>query len=94
MNTHACAWTVMVVTATDYDNILNYLRHGRYPAAFKKNDKRNLRRKSTVFAEKCGELYYTGGKTSTGIWRRVVLHLEERRKILDACHSSSEGSVL
>ena len=44
MNTHACAWTVMVVTATDYDNILNYLRHGRYPAAFKKNDKRNLRR--------------------------------------------------
>ena len=70
----------MVLTASDHDHVLNYLRHGR-------NDRCILRRKSKVFAGKDGVLYYTG-KASTesfGTWRRVVRDSEERRKILDAC---------
>ena len=52
----------------------------------------SLRRRAAVFQQKNGVLYYTG--SGSGQWQRVVRLVEERKRILDACHSSVEGNMI
>ena len=79
----------MVLSEEECDSILVYLQNGTYPTSFSKNDRRSLRRKSAAFMQQNGVLYYTGGNKSH--WRRVVRTEEERKRILEACHTSCEG---
>ena len=73
-----------------YDEIADYLLFKRYPVGYDKNKKRTLRRKATNhFKVKDGSLYYSlDGKTE---WKKVVRTPEEKRRVLESCHSSTEG---
>jgi len=83
----------MVFTEADYSNVLDYLRLGSYPKVFTKNERRALRRKAECFRVKSGVLYYAGRGSASGNLRRVVKTEEEKKRILDACHSSVEGTL-
>ena len=85
----------------DYDSVFNYLQTGKYPKAFDKNQRRVLRRKSQEhFKIDSGVLYYSNVSskaTATGssqTSRIAVRSKEEKRRILESCHSDQHGEFV
>ena len=67
----------------------SFFQKKQYPPGFSKNEKRGLRRASERFPTKQGLLYYTAKGQSTR--RQVSLSGQEQQRILESCHSSTEG---
>ena len=58
-----------LVTEADYTNALDYLRLGRYPKVFTKNERHALRHKAAFFRVKSRVLYhYDGRGLAAGSW--------------------------
>ena len=79
----------------------NYLRFGRYPDAYSKGEKANLRRKChNNYQFNNGVLYYrraiksNKSKQEEENWRVCVRADEEKRRILESCHARAEGKLL
>ena len=70
-----------------------YLLHSRYPEGYTKADKTNLRRKCRQnFKLEDGVLYYRKNiKTASEPWRICVRTDNEKKRILESCHSGIEG---
>lgn len=80
------------------------LTDGRYPPGSSKNQRRIIRRKCIEhFRAEDGVLYYSAVSTSKVSksdscpdreWKIVVRTEEERRRILESCHSSAHGKYM
>ena len=89
---------IPTVTTMEFNEIYDFLAYRRYPNGFSKNQKRILRRKNAAhFRVRRGMLFYSkmpksvsGGKKLQ--WRQVPRTTEEKNRILEACHSSNEGT--
>ena len=88
------------LTEKDYEDIFRYLVLKSYPNDASKNQKRILRRRAKEhYKIRSGKLLYSArGKTkaldrgrSSRDWKIVVKTKEERRKVLESCHSGSGG---
>ena len=85
----------------NYHEVYEFLVFHRYPTGFSKNQKRILRRRSQEHLYvKRGELLYSRIPNSRAVvkrqvdreWRRVVKTVQERKRIILACHPSVEGN--
>ena len=76
--------------AKEYEAIAEYLQFQRYPVGYAKNQKRSLRRKAIDhYKIKKSSLYYSvDGKTA---WRKVIRTSQEKRRVMESCHSSPQG---
>lgn len=79
----------------DYEIVYDYLNAGSYPSNWSKNDKRILRRRcANNFKISKGVLYYSTKKGGTrNDWRIVVKNDDEKKRIMNACHSNPEGKI-
>ena len=86
----------------EYHAIYQYLVFKRYPNGLSKNEKRMLRRRAKEhYRMKNGRLLYSAvgrsrskaitDKGKSRAWKIVVKTEEERKKILQSCHSGSGG---
>lgn len=80
----------------DYDAIFNYLWRNQYPIGFDKSQKRALRRKASNYKAENGNLYYRASSNARGPreWKQVPRSVEDRNRILVACHALPEGKPL
>ena len=90
----------MGLTAIEYDHLYDYAAFSRYPTGSSKNLRRIIRRKCIEhFRAENGVLYYSAVSVGTSkaascpdrAWKVVVRTEEERRRIIESCHSSPHG---
>ena len=88
----------MKLSEIGYDHLYDYAAFSRYPTGFSKNQRRIIRRKCIEhFRAEDGVLYYSASKVSKSAscqdrtWKIVVRTEEERRRIIESCHSSPHG---
>ena len=69
------------------------LRSSQYPKGMTKGEKTNLRRKcKNNFKFETGMLYYkNNGIDEASKWKICVRSDDEKRRILESCHSGIEG---
>ena len=89
----------MGLTALEYDQLYDYAAFHQYPTGSSKNQRRIIRRKCLEhFRAEDGVLYYSPVGTSQVSrgspdrkWKIVVRTEDERRRIMESCHSSPHG---
>ena len=88
----------MRLSEIEYDHLYDYAAFSRYPTGFSKNQCHIIRRKCIEhFRAEDGVLYYSASKVSKSAscqdrtWKIVVRTEEERRRIIESCHSSPHG---
>ena len=62
---------------------IQYALDGSYPPELTKEKKRAVRKRAALLTVDKGEVFFTRGKTKV----KVVVSLEEKRRVLKACHS-------
>lgn len=74
-------------------NIELYLLRGEYPTGYTKADKANHRRKCrNNFKLEEGILYYRKNVSNENEPWRICVHTEdEKKRVLESCHSGVEG---
>lgn len=75
----------------EYEDVYSYLFSHSYPNNYTKQQKRALRRKAENFKVEKGALFYLH-KLSTR-WKQVPRSENERKRILEACHSFPGGKT-
>ncbi|XP_069124864.1 uncharacterized protein [Argopecten irradians] len=82
----------------DFANVIEYIRHGRYPSFATDGDKRTLRKRSKSFRLDGDKLYYLSTQSENSDNpvpgkpdRLVVLTDEERTKVIAEAHVDSSG---
>ena len=89
----------MRLSEIEYDHLYDYAAFSRYPTGFSKNQRRIIRRKCIEhFRAEDGVPYYSASKVSKSAscqdrtWKIVVRTEEERRRIIESCHSRMTGT--
>ena len=72
-------------------NVYSYLAEGKYPLGASKDEKRVIRKKSKKYSVSNGQLTY---RTKNGNNVTVIFSEEERKRILNACHTDSTAGHL
>ena len=67
-------------------NVYSYLAEGKYPLGARKDEKWVIRKKSKKYSVNNGQLTY---RTKNGNNVTVIFSEEERKRILNACHTDS-----
>ena len=97
-----CRTRDMGLTAIEYEQLYEYAAFHWYPTGSSKNQRRIIRRRCLEhFQAEDGVLYYSSVGTSKVSqmasdspdrkWKIVVRSEEERRRIMESCHSSPHG---
>ena len=89
-----CRTRDMGLTAIEYDQLNEYAAFHRYPTGSSKNQRRIIRRRCLEnFRAEDGVLYYSqlASDSPDRKWKIVVRSEEERRRIMESCHSSPHG---
>ena len=100
-----CRTRDMGLTAIEYDQLYEYAAFHRYPTGSSKNQRRIIRRRCLEhFRAEDGVLYYSSVGSSKVSqlasdspdrkWKIVVRSEEERRRIMESCHSSPHGRAV
>ena len=80
--------------ANEFEDVENYLLRGKYPFGMEKGEKANLRRRcrnNSKVAE--GILYFrkaVKGDSDGVQWRVCTRSEEEKKRIMESCHSGME----
>ncbi|XP_041363612.1 uncharacterized protein LOC121379180 [Gigantopelta aegis] len=76
-----------------YDDLVNYMRHRRYPRNSTPNQKSTIRKRSKNFAFIDDELFYVFSKSSDAPPRKVILTEAERQAVIKEAHSAHHWGI-
>ena len=75
---------------TQCSNVVEYVRHNKYPADLKKQDKFVLQRfaKNFTFDEQANALFCVDKAQDGSTFKRLVITEEEKSRVFHECHSA------